>query len=151
VSPVELRPEQSFASAAREVVGARSAEVFAHSSEKVLDPRRPEGVHKMRVATRRLRAALEVFEAAFPHKRFRKSLAEVKQLAGALGERRDRDVQIELLESLRKSAGRRERHTIDDLLNELRREQALANEQLLAALEHARESELGARLERLTE
>ena len=52
----------------------------------------------MRVATRRLRAALEVFEPCFPRKRHRKALKRVKALADALGERRDRDVAIEFLE-----------------------------------------------------
>ena len=60
-----------------------------------------ERVHDMRVATRRLRAALEVFEPCFPRKRHRKALKKVKALADALGERRDRDVEIELLEGLR--------------------------------------------------
>jgi len=54
----------------------------------------------MRVATRRLRAALEIFAPAFPRKRHRKALKRVKALADALGARRDLDVEIELLESL---------------------------------------------------
>src|SRR5215217_2635257 len=44
--------------------------------------------------TRRLRAALEIFEPCFPSKHYRQALAEVKRLANALGERRDRDVAI---------------------------------------------------------
>lgn len=148
---MELRAEQSFGSAAREVVAVRAAAVFSHSPEKVLDPQRPEGVHKMRVATRRLRAALEIFEAAFPPTRWHKGLADVKELAAALGERRDCDVQIELLESLRESARRSERQAIDDLLEELRQAQVLANERLLTALEHARNDGLEGRLKGLTQ
>ena len=53
----------------------------------------------MRVATRRLRAALEVFEPCFPKKAHAAVLSEVKELADALGERRDRDVTIGALES----------------------------------------------------
>ena len=74
-----------------------------------------ERVHDMRVATRRLRAALEIFEPCFPRKRHRKALKQVKALADALGERRDRDVAIELLEGFageaagERSAGARER------------------------------------------
>ena len=51
-----------------------------------------ERVHDMRVATRRLRAALEVFEPCFPGKAHAAVLRQVKALADALGERRDRDV-----------------------------------------------------------
>ena len=63
----------------------------------MLDIEDIERVHDMRVATRRLRAALEVFEPCFPRKRFKATLREVKALADALGERRDRDVTIAAL------------------------------------------------------
>ena len=53
----------------------------------------------MRVATRRLRAALEVFGPASRPSRLKQVLAEVKALADALGERRDRDVAIAALGS----------------------------------------------------
>ena len=54
----------------------------------------------MRVATRRLRAALEIFEPCFPPKELSAALAQVKAIADALGERRDRDVAIAALEEL---------------------------------------------------
>ncbi len=85
--------------AAARVVEVRAEEVFEHS-DGVLDLDDVERVHDMRVATRRLRAALEIFEACFPRKRHRKALKRVKALADALGERRDLDVEIELLEGL---------------------------------------------------
>ena len=56
----------------------------------------------MRVATRRLRAAIEVFWPCFPPKQGKQILAEVKALADALGERRDRDVAIEALGDVRR-------------------------------------------------
>ena len=89
--------EERFGPAAARVVAVRAAEVFEHS-RGVLDTEDVERVHDMRVATRRLRAAMEVFEPCFPRKRFRSALKEVKALADALGERRDRDVEIEFLE-----------------------------------------------------
>ena len=46
----------------------------------------------MRVATRRLRAVLEIYEPCFPRKELRGVLRDVKALADALGERRDPDV-----------------------------------------------------------
>jgi CHAD domain-containing protein len=85
--------EESFSASAERVVAVRAAEVFAHS-DGVLDVDQIERVHDMRVATRRLRAALEVFAPCFPTKRHRKALKRVKALADALGERRDRDVAI---------------------------------------------------------
>ena len=58
-----------------------------------------EGVHDMRVATRRLRAAMEIFAPCFPKKRHRGALREVKGLADLLGTRRDPDVMIERLDA----------------------------------------------------
>src|ERR671913_470053 len=57
----------------------------------------PEELHNMRVATRRMRAAMKIFEGALPvrTRAFRDSL---KWVAGALGEVRDLDVQLERLE-----------------------------------------------------
>lgn len=150
MTKIELRAEQTYGEAAEAVLGARSTDVFAHEGERVLDPTRAEGVHKMRVASRRLRAALEIFAPAFPHKPLRNALAEVKLLAAALGERRDCDVQIELLEALREDGRRSERQAIDDLLADLRREQELANEHLASALEYTDEARLEKRLRRLT-
>ena len=149
MSDIELRAEQSYAAAATAVITARTGDVFSHSQTRVLDLERPEGVHKMRVATRRLRAALEIFAPALPRKRQRAALAEVKLLAAALGERRDCDVQIELLESLRAKARRGERHAIDVLIASLQREQDAANARLAAALTHAHEAQLERRLRSL--
>jgi CHAD domain-containing protein len=52
-----------------------------------------ECVHKMRVASRRLRAAMPLFRRCFPNKRFRKWLKQIKQITRFLGEARDLDVQ----------------------------------------------------------
>jgi CHAD domain-containing protein len=56
----------------------------------------PEAVHKMRVATRRLRAALRVFEDMLPPSAAELG-RELRWLAGALGAVRDLDVQIHSL------------------------------------------------------
>ena len=47
------------------MIEVRAGEVFEHA-DGVLDLDEIEPVHDMRVATRRLRAALEVFEPCFP-------------------------------------------------------------------------------------
>jgi len=63
-----------------------------------------EGVHGMRVATRRLRSALRDFMPLMnkrPSKRIRR---ELKQIADALGAVRDQDVAIVALEDLRAGA-----------------------------------------------
>ncbi|WP_421907880.1 CHAD domain-containing protein [Methanolacinia petrolearia] len=56
-----------------------------------------EYVHRCRVATRRLRAAMSVFEECFPKKEFGVWLKQIKGITGSLGEARDRDVQVDFL------------------------------------------------------
>ena len=92
----DLDCDAPFAEAAARVIAIRAEELFEHS-RGVLDIGDIERVHDMRVATRRLRAAMEIFEPCFPAKRWRRALKRVKALADALGERRDRDVAIEFL------------------------------------------------------
>lgn len=145
---VEVDCEAPFALAAARVVERRAEEVFAHSSG-VLDLDDVERVHDMRVATRRLRAALEVFEACFPRKRRRKALKRVKELADALGERRDRDVEIELLESLGEEVAGEDRAALTAMLDELRAAQRGANERLAPFVRKKRLKKLHRRLDRL--
>src|SRR3954447_26325236 len=89
----DLTAEQPYAEAAARIVSIRGAEL-TDEAQGVLDTGDIERVHDMRVATRRLRAALEIFEPCFPAKPYDQALTEVKRLADALGERRDRDVGI---------------------------------------------------------
>jgi CHAD domain-containing protein len=56
-----------------------------------------EYIHRMRVASRRLRAALPLFCSCFPPKRYEKWMAEITGITRALGEARDADVQIAFL------------------------------------------------------
>lgn len=145
---VELDCEGSFSQAAARTVKVRSKEVFAHS-EGVLDLGDVERVHDMRVATRRLRAALEIFEPCFPGKRHRKALKRVKKLADALGERRDADVEIALLESLVREVAEVDRGALRDLIEELRARQAEANGALAPYLAPKRLKKLRRRLKKL--
>jgi CHAD domain-containing protein len=146
---MSLRAEQPFVSAAASIIGERAEAVFAHKRKRVLDIADIEGVHEMRVATRRLRAALEVFGPCLHRKRGSRALREVKALAAALGERRDRDVQLVLLRGLRGECAGSEQHAVELLIAELASEQQLANVELAEALTHAGHTELRRRLQRL--
>jgi CHAD domain-containing protein len=142
--------DEPFAAAAARVVRTRAAEVFEHS-EGVLGLEDIEPLHDMRVATRRLRAALEVFESVFPRKRFRKALKRVKALADALGERRDRDVELEFLARFAEAAPESERPALAARIARLRDEQRAANEALAPYLAEKRLRKLRRRLEKLNE
>ncbi len=140
--------EETFSASAKRVVAVRAAEVFEHS-DGVLDMDEIEALHDMRVATRRLRAALEVFAPAFPAKRHRKALKRVKALADALGERRDRDVAIEFLSGFASEAPEADRAAVEGLIERLREEQGQANEELAPYVAAKRLKKLRRRLRKL--
>jgi CHAD domain-containing protein len=146
---MKLSAEQPYADAAATVIRRRTDAVFAHRRKAVLDLRDIEGVHAMRVASRRLRAALEVFGPCLHRKRGARALADVKALAGALGERRDRDVGLDLLTGLLGACAPAERRAAEVLIEDLRREQRQANRALSKALDRARRTRLRRRLARL--
>jgi CHAD domain-containing protein len=145
---VELDCDGLFSKAAKRVVKLRSKEVFAQA-EGVLCLDDVEPVHDMRVATRRLRAALEVFESCFPRKRHRKALKKVKALAEALGERRDVDVEIALLEELREEAVGADRAAVTVLVEGTRTRQHVANHELAPHVAPKRLKRLRRRLKKL--
>lgn len=126
-----LSADEPYATAAARIVSVRTQELADHSAG-VLDVGEIERVHDMRVATRRLRAALEVFEPCFDAARLKANLSEVKRLADALGERRDRDVGIAALQELRTQMAAPDRAGIESLISRLREEQRRANEELAA-------------------
>jgi CHAD domain-containing protein len=125
----DLSAEQTYAEAAWRIVAVRSDELTEHA-QGVLDTGDIERVHDMRVATRRLRAALEIFEPCFPAEAYGRSLGEVKRLADALGERRDRDVAIAALTAFNDQMPRPDRRGVDSLIGHLREEQDEANREL---------------------
>ena len=145
-----LAEDTAFAAAAAAAVETRTREVFAHSAG-VLDTSDVERVHDMRVATRRLRAVLEVFAPCFPRKRHARLLKEVKRLADALGARRDPDVAIERLRELGDAFHAADRAGIETLVAALRDDQRAGNETVAAALADVHERELERRLLELAE
>ena len=135
----------SFGAAAAMAVEVRAEEVFEHRVD-VLDVHEIERVHAMRVATRRLRAALEIFAVCFPKKPHKRLLKEVKALADALGERRDRDVAIAALEEAGRSLTATERPGLKRLAEDLRGEQTAANDALAHKLAEIDAADLRGRL-----
>ncbi len=81
--------------------------------EGVLVGETVEPVHKMRVASRRLRAALSVFAPAFPSNSFTKFENEIKLVTDALGAARDLDVMVGNLETLEHSLAESDRSMLE--------------------------------------
>src|SRR3954465_73987 len=142
---IEVSPDEPYAHAAARIVRVRADELF-DQAEGVLDTEDIDRVHDMRVASRRLRAVLEVFAPCFPSAPFKAALRDVKGLADARGERRDPDVRIASLQELAGGVPAAERPGLEALAARQRERQATGNEALIAALEHARRTDLRARL-----
>jgi CHAD domain-containing protein len=75
----------------------RQAKQLAEQLDGVRAAEDIEFVHRARVATRRLRAALRMFDGCFARKRLRRWRKAIRRTTAKLGSARDRDVQIELL------------------------------------------------------
>jgi CHAD domain-containing protein len=147
---ITVDPYEPYALAGARIVRGRADELFAHG-EGVLDTSDIERVHDMRVASRRLRAVLEIFEPVFPKGDFKTVLRDVKALADALGERRDPDVHIEAMQALEAAVQATNRPGIEALVERQRARQVAGNATLTAALEHIREVDLHARLHSLAD
>ena len=144
----DLSADDAYADAAAKIVEVRAGELIEHA-EGVLDTGDIERLHDMRVATRRLRAALEIFEPCFPDKPFRQALTEVKRIADGLGERRDRDVAIVSLGRFSAQMAAPDRRGVDSLIGRLRDEQEAANGALKPLVEQANLRPLRESLEEL--
>jgi CHAD domain-containing protein len=142
---IDVTPEEPYALAGARIVRGRAKELFAQS-DGVLDTSDIERVHDMRVATRRLRAVLEIFAPCFPAAEHQSVLRDVKALADALGERRDPDVHIEAMEGFAARVTAEQRAGVERLVQRLRERQAAGNLRLAAALEQTADSDLHVRL-----
>ena len=81
------------------VLVTRFGELYGFGAA-ALDWTDPEGVHSMRVASRRLRSALRDFTPYLHKRRLSSVLKSLRDIADALGEVRDQDVAIMALEKL---------------------------------------------------
>lgn len=103
-----------------------------------------EALHDMRVATRRLRAAMQAFRPFLPARieRFRSELGWV---AGVLGEVRDLDVQLETMDDWRAGFDPVGAHALDAIEDLLVRRREAPRKRMLAALDSRRFERLVAR------
>ncbi len=102
--------------------------------EGVRTSRDIEYVHRMRVATRRLRSGIDLFGPLLYSKRSPGWLKNVRSLTGALGKARDTDVQIALVNVTLKSLQSPQRSGVHRLLLRLRQRRVRYQANVLGAL-----------------
>lgn len=81
-------------------------DAFSQETEGVKAGKDIEYIHRMRVASRRLRAALPLCASCFHQKRHQRWIGEIQTITRALGEARDADVQMEFLRKYQKKAAK---------------------------------------------
>lgn len=109
----------------------------------VRENRDPECLHRMRVASRRLRNALSLFGGCFPEEERKRWEKEARNVGRALGEARDADVQAASVAALVKNLGdRRLRPGAERLLLRLKQRRERLQPKVLRALDELEESEL---------
>ncbi len=98
VGPTDIQPGATLGEVAYAVVRRQLRELYAHEPGTRLGED-PEDLHDMRVATRRLRAAMDLFSSALPS-RAAAVREELRWIAAELGAVRDLDVQLEDLSEM---------------------------------------------------
>lgn len=91
----DLDPDRRLRRNARRILAVRIGEAWSYGPA-VIHPGRVTELHDMRIAFKRLRYLLEIFQVAFPAD-LAPFIDEVKGLQDILGEIHDRDVQVPML------------------------------------------------------
>jgi len=116
-----LNPNAPVKDSAAKILRSRFEEMTSHE-EGTVEGTDIEALHDMRVASRRVQAALKIFRSLFPKKKYKAEYAEVRGLIRSLGEVRDYDVFIDKLEDMKKkstsnaSAAKNDNRAIDLLI-----------------------------------
>jgi CHAD domain-containing protein len=131
-----ITPTDSMATAARKVLAAQYA-AMQECEATAREGADPEGVHDMRVAVRRMRAALRVADPYLHGKTVKRVRQDLRAIAHALGAVRDLDVLIKNAESFRDDLPDERRADLDPLLDAWTADRKQARKQLLRLLDSA--------------
>jgi putative phosphoesterase len=114
----------------------KQLDAFEDQIDGVLKSSDIEYVHRMRVGSRRIRAALPIFKVCFPQKDYKKWRHEIKEVTRLLSNARDLDVQIAFIERYKKNLKPATRKTgLDLLLRELEEQRKIVQSFVVNGLE----------------
>jgi CHAD domain-containing protein len=129
-----IKADDSLGEAGRKVLRMHLARML-HFEAGTRSGENIEDLHKMRVATRRMRAAWRVFDGAYRPKVQRRYLKELRIVAGALGEVRDIDVLLEDLDGYIGKLPGPGREAVEPLRSAWRKQREIARKRLVARLD----------------
>jgi CHAD domain-containing protein len=124
MSPVASRRDSSLSvRRLQRLLRARSATLLRQIA-KVRASSDPAAIHDLRVATRRLQEALDFFEPCVPARARRRLVRRARRIRRALGEIRNADVTLEMVNLLRSEWGPESSRMLHELRDLLRTETA---------------------------
>jgi CHAD domain-containing protein len=138
------------------VIQARQLQALVAELEGVRRAEDMECIHRMRVASRRLRAAQSLFDGFLPGQKAKRWEKEIRRVTRALGQARDLDVQLDAFNAFAQT------HTepsfkpgIRRLMLRINQQRNLAQQKVISALQQLEESSIlpiaSARLQALAE
>ena len=128
-----IDPSDPMAEAGRKVLLFHFAEMLRHEEGTRLGED-IEALHDMRVATRRMRAAFEIFGEAFEPQAIKPHLKGLRATGRALGRVRDLDVFMEKAQHYLETLPENNRDGLEPLLHDWRAQRELARAEMLAHL-----------------
>jgi CHAD domain-containing protein len=127
-------PKTAFRDAAARVLTERLDAVMVHEAGTRAGTD-PEELHDMRVASRRLRAAVEAFTVCYRGKEFKWVAKQTKTLTDALGGVRDSDVLLARMTAYQETAPPDEQPAIAGFIGRIERERDAHRATMLRALD----------------
>ena len=149
-SNAESPADERFRTIAALVLEQRVDQI-SNLSKGLLDVTDTEPAELMWLATRRMRAALELFRPCFSKSGYRGGREEVRVLVDSVGRRRDIDTAIDTVEEVAAEMGDLEGEGLRRLADRLRRNQADANRALAQAIHGRRMQAFRVRIEDLSD
>jgi CHAD domain-containing protein len=134
VQAPDVQPEDALAEAGRKVLRYHFTAMLRHEAGTRRGEDR-EALHDMRVATRRLRAAFEVFGAVFKPKVLKTHLKRLRTAGRSLGRVRDLDVCLEKAGHYLQTLAAAEHQGLQPLLDTWEQERQAAHSRLVAYLD----------------
>jgi CHAD domain-containing protein/transposase len=131
---IGLKPTDTMAEAGRKVLGFHFAQMLKHESGARLGED-IEALHDMRVATRRMRAALRVFGSAFAKKKHKRLKEGLQATGRALGPVRDLDVLLDKLKHYQQELPEQDRPGLNALVDAWDSQRQAARTRMLAYLD----------------
>ncbi len=138
----DISPEKTLETCARQIIVAYFREMMSHKTGAI-DGTDIKFVHDMRVASRRLRAAMDNFADCFQKEPFKKHYKQVRTITRTMGAVRDLDVLIARFQNELQTLSGAEQDDIQRLIAQLQHEREEARKPMLNLFTELDASDIG--------